>query len=471
MGKFIKIDKFRVYEALGNYKIVHPMVEAFHRTRMEDPRVREMIVCSPAGSGKSFDSVHELIDCYLTPKTTHWVVGAEYSVAAKEFGYIVEMMVEKAGILGLPSAERCLNNPAAGDMYIRFPWGAEVWGKSATRPNTLKSEDVHSMIVCEAADISERIWTQRLDPRFRTTMGIAIIPTTPQMGADWIYRKYRAGMSGDYPEIRSFTWPVWANPDYNMEKFYQAERYYGKDDPIFREQYMGEWVFYTGRVHPEFSESVHVIDVNKNYPPEMTKTWQRLGAIDFGHTDPFVHLWAMVAPDGKIIFYREYYLAGQSTRVHASNIKMMEGNEKVSMRICDSSNPQIMIDLAYLGINCTPGIRDRAAKRERISDMLHVVNGEPSIYFDRSMVNTITEFMSCRWRERREAEGVKEATDGPDHALDAIGYLLLSRPAPVKPWHQKVPAMSFEGIMRRIRNEGAEKENVGHYHGKEINAG
>jgi hypothetical protein len=61
-----------------------------------------------------------------------------------------------------------------------------------------------------------------------------------------------------------------------------------------------------------------------------------------------------------------------------------------------------------------------------------------------------------RWDRDKDKEGAKEATVGDDHAMDALRYLIMSRPrGTTKPF--VVPRNSFAYEMQRKSLERARK--------------
>jgi hypothetical protein len=123
-----EIDKWKLFELLG-YKSHHPSVRRFHNSN-----ARTKVCCAPARTTKSYSASYDVIADVLTPGTVNWVVGPSYTLAEKEFRYIHEALVIKGKSLGLPKPRVCLTNPRSGQLYMKFPWGSIVEGKTADRP-------------------------------------------------------------------------------------------------------------------------------------------------------------------------------------------------------------------------------------------------------------------------------------------------------------------------------------------------
>lgn len=242
----------------------------------------------------------------------------------------------------------------------------------------------------------------------------------------------------------------------------------GEDNPVFREQFLGEWVFYGGRVYPQFQTDSHVIE-----PFEIPNSWPRIRVIDFGLRDPFVCLWAAVGPTGELYIYREYYKRNGLTREHAQYIKDKTGDEKIRYTIADRSSSQLIADLGYEGIRgIIPSDSDHESGRAAVGNfLLPTTAGEPpfsqaenkkvdekypKLYLFDTCPETIREFKFYRWAEASDIhrQGAKEKTEGEDHSMDCIRYLCKSRPSPFKTRPRIVPgtmAAAMAGIKDKNR--------------------
>jgi len=323
--------KFRLFDML-DYEIYHPEVERFHRST-----AKIKVATAARRTTKSYSAAHDmLLDCLLPDKRL-WIVGPNYSLAEKEFRYIHQELVIKRDRIGLPKPKVCQTNARAGQLIIQWDWGTYLEGKSAERPEGLLGEAVDKVLYSESGQLPRVIREKYVEPTLLTKRGSELIATTPEEGAEWVHELFLHGYEKKYPWVESFTWDGKANPTYDWEHYNKMKEYYGDDSPIFREQYMGEWVFYGGRVYPMFDPDTHVID-----PFEIPSHWPRIRGIDFGHRDPFVCLWAAVGPQGELYFYREYHsVTGDPTRIHSQHIKGYEKDEPVSYSVADPQAAQL----------------------------------------------------------------------------------------------------------------------------------
>lgn len=465
------IDKWKLFDLLG-YEVHHPEVRRFH-----DSHARIKVCSAPRRSTKSYAAAKDALSTILTPGTRTWIVGPNYGLAEKEFRYIHQDLVLNRKKLGLPKPKLCYANAGSGRLYIRWgePWGSVVEGKSADNPESLLGEAVDLVIYSEAAQLPRFIRERYVQPTVITKKGTEIVPTTPDQGGEWVHELVERGSQDDFPDIGSFHWDITANPTYDRQEFERAKKFYGEDSPVFREQYMGEWVFYGGRVYPSFQESSHSID-----PFPIPPSWPVVRSIDFGHRDPFVCLWAAVGPDGELYFFQEYYVReGRSIREHAVHIKSLSSEMNISVTVGDPAAKQSIEDLCFEGIPVISGNNDRTAGRMRALEyMLPATDGVPPFSFKGSeekmlsrgkwprmyVFNTckelLREFKYFRWKEGAQREGDREKTEGEDHAMDTLRYAIMTRPSPfhTKP---KISMKTFRGYLSRMKEDRMRREYIG----------
>ena len=474
--RFDNASKWKLFDMLG-YKVNHPQVKSFH-----DSNDRVKVAIAPRRGGKSYSAAHDIIPDILIPGgeslRTHWIVGPNYSLAEKEFRIIHEKLVLNRDKLGLPKPKICHTNPKSGSLLIKWgpPWNTVVEGKSGENPDSLLGEAVHTVIYSEGAQLGRGIREKFVEPTLSTTKGREIIPTTPSAHAEWVHELYMKGIEG-FEGIGSFQWGIQGNPTYDVSEFEYRKKLLGENNPVFQEQYLGQWVFYGGAVYPTFRENLHVIE-----PFDIPDSWPRIRGIDFGHRDPFVCLWAAIGPEGEIYFYREYYCReGAPLKHHATMIKELSGNERIKYTVADPSGKQAIEDLAYEGIGCISGNNDFSAGRMRVLEyLLSTPEGVvpyplqdtpakesrdrwPRVYYFNTMKETAREHKYYRWKERPErafAQGEAEKTEGEDHAMDTERYMIMTRPSPFRATLH-APVKSFQGHMNKIRRNRLSTQYIG----------
>lgn len=446
--------KYNVFKKLG-YKIHHKEVERFHRST-----AKKKVCWAPSRTTKSYSAAFDMLPNCLLRNTINWVVGPSYELAEKEFRVIHDQLVVNRHKLGIPKPLVCQTN-LNGQLFIKWPWGAILQCKSADNMKSLLGEKVHYVIYSEAAQLPRAVPERYVTPRVITTNGTELVPSTPFGGAEWMYELCQKGQLPKYAgEIESFHWDYTANPEYDRKAIERAKKLFGEDSPEFREQYLGEWVFYGGLVYSSFNPDVHVME-----PFDIPPSWPRIRAIDFGLRDPFVCLWFAVGPFGELYLYREYYERKNLSMVeHARMIKALSSGETIGLTVADPSAAQSIEDLYYHGIHCEKAINDQSAGRLRVMDYMQPTDDAkppwplynsktggfrkkwPRYFIFNTAVETIREVKYYRFKEGRPREGDREVTEGEDHSMDTMRYAIMTRPAPFQSTFE-APVGSFDREM------------------------
>ena len=449
-----------------------------------------IITSAPARTSKSYSGAFDMWVYGMPTRPLEdallWSVGPRYETN-KEFDYWYHLLVDRREELrahGAPlNITRALNSPGQGNMEIVVEWGkgednrvkrSVFKGMTATNDKSLQGEEGTGAIMSEAAEQDASIYEKYL----ATRCGRILMPTTPKPHADWI-RKLKDQVEVPGLEIRNdagevitgadgqptahrnpdlgiahFTFPPDANPNYDHARFerertkaeIRARESYGvhataEDDPMFAEQFLGRWVYYTGTVLP-FNARRHVIPVDV----EQCRKSKTFISCDYGYKDPAVaHFWA-ISPTGELVIYREVYERGLTSQDFVAKI-LAEADHMTDLQYAtgDPAEPQvahIMNDygLPIVTIN-TREQKSRAASTRRLTDWLtegpYQVQGSPTrpgLYLSSECVHTAHEWSVLRWKERHSGnEYSHTAMEGEDHAFDSARYGIMTRPEPGDP--------------------------------------
>lgn len=458
------------FEAM-DYRCYAPEVVAFHRSD-----ATTLITEAPARGSKSYSTAHDLIP-YGLPSTRpildsrHAVVGMAYD-NNKEFDYLFERLVNQRAVFQVDGVgyrvERANNNPRSGDMEIVLNLGRNhpqeperksvFIGLSSINEVSLQGEQWTTVTLSEAAEHPEHILTKH----FATRTWRTYLPTTPKAKAKWLKALSDAGRDDPTLGVATFHFPPEANPLYDHENFRREERLAtirarvaggpastAADDPFFAEQFLGRWVYYTGRVLP-FDRRRHVVPLSTVQPLLADARWWL--STDYGYDDPWsTGLWA-VLPSGIVVRVDEIYERKLSTPDFVARLDAML--ERHSVRrgdltaTGDPSRPEVARLLADLGVSVVQidknAQRDRAAGKRRIADLLTqgpVAREEslgedgrasyyPGMYLVSDCVHAIDEFESLHYREGAVNEDATNAFVGNSHAYDDTRYFVMSRPTP-----------------------------------------
>ncbi len=202
--------------------------------------------------------------------------------------------------------------------------------------------------------------------------------------------------------------------------------------PTQRRQLLeGDWEVAEGAAFTEFDRFVHIVD-----PFEIPIHWERLKGIDYGYASESACIWGAVdKTDGTLIIYRELYRKGLLATELARLITEMEINDPFSVPgVLDTAcwnrtgttGPTVGETLVKSGHKLRRADKNRVAGKIQIHEYLKVQqSGRPKLQIFNTCPNLIRELQSIPL-DKSNPEDVD--THAPDHAYDALRYLIMSRP-------------------------------------------
>jgi len=257
------------------------------------------------------------------------------------------------------------------------------------------------------------------------------------VGATWVKKRY----VDPHPPNESFT-----GEDNLTRKFIPARLddnpYLAEDGryeemlkalpPTQRKQLLeGNWDVNEGAAFTEFEQDIHVIT-----PFEIPISWERIKGIDYGYASESSCVWGTVDPsDGTLIIYRELYQKGLTGVDLGDRITQMELSDPYSVQgVLDTAawartgttGPTVGESLIRAGHKLRRADKNRIQGKIQIHEYLKVQqSGRPRLQIFNTCPNLIRELQSIPL-DRSNPEDVD--THAPDHAYDALRYLIMSRP-------------------------------------------
>ena len=193
----------------------------------------------------------------------------------------------------------------------------------------------------------------------------------------------------------------------------------------------GNWDITEGAAFVEFDTEVHVIP-----PFEIPIGWERTKGIDYGYASESACVWAAVDPsDGTLIVYRELYKKNLTGVDLGEMITQMELLDPFSVAgVLDTAawartgttGPTVGESLQRAGHKLRRADKNRIQGKIQIHEYLKLKqSGRPQIQIFNTCPNLIRELQSIPL-DKNNPEDVD--THAPDHAYDALRYLIMSRP-------------------------------------------
>ena len=259
-------------------------------------------------------------------------------------------------------------------------------------------------------------------------------PDTSFVGKDGLTRKFIPARLEDNPFLAM---------DGRYEKMLKAL------PPTQRKQLLeGNWDVNEGAAFTEFSLEEHVIP-----PFQLPIHWDRVKGIDYGYASESACIWATIDPsDGTLIVYRELYRKGLTGQDLGVIITEMEVEDPFSVQgVLDTSawsrtgttGPTVGETLVRQGHKLRRADKNRIQGKIQIHEYLRLQpSGRPRLQIFSSCPSLIRELQSIPL-DKTNPEDVN--THAPDHAYDALRYLIMSRPRVNDPLSQ----------MRHLRMEQA----------------
>ena len=257
------------------------------------------------------------------------------------------------------------------------------------------------------------------------------------VGSTWVKKRYvlpsepNESFKGDDGLTRRFI-PARLEDNPYLAKDGRYEQMLNALPDVQRKQLLeGNWDVTEGAAFTEFDLDTHVIT-----PFEIPIGWERIKGIDYGYASESACVWGCVDPtDGTLIIYRELYRKGLTGVDLAEMITNMELADPYSVQgVLDTAawnrtgttGPTVGETLVRAGHKLRRADKNRIQGKIQVHEYLKIQNsGRPKIQIFNTCPNLIRELQSIPL-DKTNPEDVD--THAPDHAYDALRYLIMSRP-------------------------------------------
>ena len=257
------------------------------------------------------------------------------------------------------------------------------------------------------------------------------------VGSSWVKKRYvnpsvpNESFTGDDGLTRKFIPARLADNPFLAEDG-RYEQMLNALPPVQRKQLLeGNWDVTEGAAFSKFEIDTHVIT-----PFDIPIHWERVKGIDYGYASESACVWAAIDPnDGTLIVYRELYRKGLTGVDLAQFITQLELQDPFAVQgVLDTAawsrtgttGPTVGETLQRAGHKLRRADKNRIQGKIQLHEYLRVQsNGRPKLQIFSSCPNLIRELQSIPM-DKSNPEDVD--THAPDHAYDALRYLIMSRP-------------------------------------------
>lgn len=390
---------------------------------LKDNKRFKVIVCGRR-FGKTTYAINYLIEEALINKGTQYFYIAPTYRQAKMIAW--DMLVRSFNMLP-KELQGKLNE---SELYCTVGNGSRIDIKGADNPDALRGVGLDGAVLDEYADMKKNVFGEIIEPALLDKAGWCHFIGTPR-GFNHFHELYT--WAQDEEDYSTYHFTSYDNPLLPSKEIDRIRR--KVSDDTFAQEYLADFRKHEGLIYKDFDRATHVID-----PFVIPVGWLRYGAMDFGATNPTVHLWIAVDKDENIYVYDEYYQRERTVESHANVIKTKTNNMPMSAVWGDPAGTQEMMDYASHGIYVSPAVKIHTGEKgwvragiDRITSLLKLspVTGKPKIFIFKTCKEVIREMERYQWTEQSvQAKDELNEKDVPlkanDHAMDALRYFVVS---------------------------------------------
>jgi phage terminase large subunit len=328
-------------------------------------------------------------------------------------------------------------------------------------PDKLTNLNLGWYLIDQAEEVAEDMFLM-LNGRLRrkNSPRKGIILFNPN-GHDWIWRRWVHLKMPDHELIHAKTSD---NPNLPSDYISQFDGY----PAAWRQRFFdGSFDVFTGQIWPEFDPDIHIIR-----PFDIPPWFEIVEGIDHGRRNPTAVLWAAFDDVGNCFIVDEHYKAGWRVGKHAEKILQRRATRwgQPNYTVIDASAAQkdpntersVIDEYWDYGIYTMPSDRHKIARVNRIAEWLklkpnwpHPISNEiapipedfdedaddvieygyPNLYIFQNCVNLVEHIPQYQWKPQpptQNEDAKEEPLKKDDHDVDALGYILMTRPQPAK---------------------------------------
>lgn len=281
-------------------------------------RVPELVLCGPAGTGKSRAALEKVHLACLKHPSLRALMVRKTRRSLTESGMVTfaqKVIHPSDGVIWRGS-----------DQQYQYRNGSIVAVGGLDKPSKVMSSEWDIIYVQEATELEENDW-EALTTRLRNNKNSyqqLLGDVNPGPTTHWLKRRADQGKTLML-ESRHEDNPLLFTDDGNITQ--EGERYLAVLDALSGVRYLrlrlGQWASAEGMVYQEsWDRSRNLID-----RAPINIAWPRYITVDFGYTNAFVCQWWAEDPDGRLILYREIYQTRTLVEDHAKTILAAMGYE------------------------------------------------------------------------------------------------------------------------------------------------
>jgi hypothetical protein len=323
--------------------------------------------------------------------------------------------------------ESFVKNYSADYGDITLINGSLIHLQTLEHPDQGRGQGLDWVWIDEVCELTEQHW-QVLRPSLTEKRGVAFFTSSPR-SYDWVYKNFYARAEQGVPGYWATRYATIDNPVIMEEEVAEAKA--TMDDMMFRQEYLADFVVFTGAVYGGLVNSQILRtneDVKKIIPewPNIDSWRQVLIGVDTGADHPFGAV-KIISTEMGLVVVGEYLERHKTFIQHANAMKALANHSNAKYAI-NKNERQPMLELAQHGIYCQKAENDIVAGTERVKSWLHT----KQLWFVESHCpKTVEQMQAYRWAEDKARDGQirKEKVFKLDDELpDCVRYALMTWP-------------------------------------------
>ncbi len=271
--------------------------------------------------------------------------------------------------------------------------------------------------------------------RLVDTGGQWFMTMTPLLGLTWIYEEYYRPLYEEgtsHANVKIILVSTDDNPNISLAVLDMMTEGMTQEERDARRH--GKFLAFSGQVYNTFDEDRMVVD-----PVELSSLRNSLivVGVDHGLRNPTAFLFSTVDSDGNVLIFHEHYKAEWTIDRHAAHvIEFLDDNDlTVDYFVGDPSMAQrngqtgmsIQEEYSAQGLPIVLGVKDVRLGIDRVRYYME----NDKLKITRNCQELIKEIRGYRWAPKPKAnkgDPRDAVTKYKDHAVDALRYLIVSRP-------------------------------------------
>lgn len=271
-------------------------------------KARRKVVCWGRRTGKSEMAAVLASYCILQGNRRAYIVAPSHELTGRVWRMVKQILFTD---LGFSRASGLVSRRDSPPRRLSFSWGSELCGHSTQSEdsrNAMVGEPTDLIVWDECAKSPGSVWELQLQPGQADRSGSALFISKPE-GYNHFHDWFLRGCAGGVENWESFQ--AWCDVNFGnvpglVEEIEDARRTFA--DERFRQEWMGEFTTFAGRVYPEFDPLVHARRPLQ-YDPNLPLVW----GFDFGFENPFACLWMQFTPEDELLVIDEYAAKHRTT--------------------------------------------------------------------------------------------------------------------------------------------------------------